>query len=509
MHDKDATPIEAIDFETLQQPVQQREESSPFLNNKSALWLVFIFLLLCGLIVFMFLPNYVAEKQSLESNDVVTPNTIDTLPIEAPAQEILQEPIIVLSPEEISAFKLQAEELLLQVIEKQKLLESKAVNQWAEQEFSLALILGSDGDEYFRKQDYPQAITSYRDAVTALTALEELIAPTLATQLQKGELALIQSEKDTAIFHFELAKSIEPDNKQALNGLLRANTINELYALLEQGGKLEAANKFSEAQDIYKQATQLDPLSTEAKSALNRVTNRIAEIEFSHLINKGYASLKIRQYGDARNAFAAAQKLFPNSKKPKQGITSVNQAMHKEKLSALMAEAQHFENSEDWGNAVESYQQILALSPNLSSAQQGLKNTQQRQDILIKLNRHINNKLRLSTDKVAMEAKQLISTIATLDNPGKNIQQGANTLEDLILLAKQPVSITIQSDNLTDIVIFKVGKFGTFEQKKLDLKIGKYTVVGSRQGYRDVRKNFTVTTNMSNKVILVRCDEPI
>ncbi len=509
MHDKDATPIEAIDFETLQQPVKQGKESTRFLNNKSVLWLIFIFLLVCGLIVFIFLPSYVEEKQSQEPVVDVIPHTMEPLANEEPVLEVLPEPIIKFSPEELSAFKLEAEELLLQVIEKQKILENKAVKQWAEQEFNMALTLGSEGDEHFRKQDYPQAIASYKDAVMVLTELEELIAPTLAAQLQKGELALAQLEKDIAITHFELAKSIEPDNKQAINGLLRAKTINELYALLEQGGSLEATNKFVDAQSIYTKATQLDPLSLEAKSALDRVTNRITEIEFNRLISQGYASLERRQYGDARNAFTSAQKLLPSSNKSKQGLASVSQAIHKEKLSALTAEAKHFENIEDWRNAAESYQQILTLSPNSSTAQNGLKNTRQRLDILTKLNEHINNKLRLSTNEVAIEAKQLLSEIATLNNPGSKIQQGANTLEDLIQVAKLPVSITIQSDNLTDIVVFKVGKFGKFEQQKLDLKIGKYTIVGSRQGYRDVRKTFTVTANMSDKIILIRCDEPI
>lgn len=513
MQDKEATPIEAIDFETLQQPVQQSKQSTPLLNTKAIVWLAFIFLLFCGLIVFGFLPNYVAEKRNLETDVTAQPKLDESIPVEeiseAIEEELIQEPLIKLSPEEMSALKLKAEELLLQLIEKQKLLESKAVLKWAKQEFNIALTLGSSGDEHFRKQDYQQAIASYEDAVMVLTDLEGLIVPTLADRLQKGELALTQVEKDTAIIHFELAKSIDKDNQQAINGLIRAETIEELYALLKQGGTLEASNRFMDAQSVYQKATDLDPLSSEAKSALNRVTKRITENEFNRLINKGYTALQLSQYGDARVAFAAAQKLLPNSNKPKQGIASINQIIHKEKLAALMAEAEHFEAAEDWGNAAESYQQILMLSPNLSSAQQGLENNRQRVNILSKLNDHISNKLRLSSEQVAKEANELLNEISSVQNPGTKIKQDAITLENLLQLAKKPVSITLQSDNLTDIVIFKVGKFGKFNQHKLDLKIGKYTIVGSRPGFRDIRKTFTVSTDMTEKTILVSCDEPI
>ncbi len=510
MHDKDATPIEAIDFESLQQPAKPSKESTPLLNSKAILWLAFIFLLFCGLIVFAFLPKYVAEKRN--QDNIAKPVQIEVAPKQEIAEiieEPTQEPLVKLSPEEISALKLEAEELLLQLIEKQKLLENKAVEKWAEQEFNIALALGSSGDEYFRKQDYQQAIASYKEAVMALSAIEEQIAPTLAGNLQKGELALTQAEKNTAIIHFELSKSIEPENQQAINGLIRAETIEELYILLEQGGTLEASNRFVDAKGTYLKAVALDPLSNEAKSALDRVNNRLTQNEFNRLINQGYAALKIQQFGDAKTAFQAANKLSPNSNESKQGLASVQQAIHKEKLSALMTEAEHFEEAEDWDNAAVSYQQILTLSPNSLPAQEGLQRNRQRADILTRLDDHIKNKLRLSSEQVAKEASLLLSEITAIDKPGKEIQQAAISLESLLQLVKQPISITLQSDNLTDIVIFKVGKFGKFEQHQLELKIGKYTIVGSRPGFRDVRKTLIVTTDMPEKTISVRCDEPI
>ena len=152
---------------------------------------------------------------------------------------------------------------------------------------------------------------------------------------------------------------------------------------------------------------------------------------------------------------------------------------------------------------------MLTLSSNLPTAQQGLERSRQREVILTRLDEHINNKLRLGSGQVANEAKQLLEEISSINNPGSKIEQGAITLNELILLAKQPISITLQSDNQTDIVIFKIGKFGKFEQRKIELKIGKYTIVGSRTGFRDVRKVLSVTSDMSSKTISVHCDEPI
>ena len=169
MHDKDAIPIEAIDYELLQQPAEQKPNRR--VNNKFIIWFAFSFLILCALLVFVLLPSYVDKKQKVSHTE--QPMQIETHPAaELNDPKTLTEPVIVsaepLSTEERNALKQQAEELLLQIIEKQKLLESKAVKKWSSEEFKIALALGSSGDEYFRKQQYRQAITSYEEAIIVL-----------------------------------------------------------------------------------------------------------------------------------------------------------------------------------------------------------------------------------------------------------------------------------------------------------------------------------------------------
>lgn len=515
MHDQDATPIEAIDFETLQNPVDQNKGPKKSVNHKAIAWFSFISLLICASSVFLFLPKCVAEKRNTDN----TPkqNEIELSPATEPPQTIKEEPVVVteqqpvteISPEKLSQLKQQAEELLLLLIEKQKLLETKAVKKWASEKFMTAITLGTSGDEHFRKQEYPHAITAYKDALKILTTLEQQIAPTLANHLQQGELALTQAEKNTAIQHFELAQAIDPVNTQAKNGLQRAETIVALYKLLDKGGKFEAKSRFADAQQTYQKATELDPLSAEAKMALSRVSNRLEQIEFARLMNQGHAALKTRQYGDARAAFMAAQKLAPNSDKPKQGIRTLERAIRDEKISVLTVEAQHFENNQNWSNAVKSYQQILTVTPDSSSAKQALARNLQREVMLAKVDDHIKNKLRLGSEKVANEAQILVKEIALMDNPGSKIIQQTEILKDLLRIAKQPIAITLRSDNQTDITIFKVAKLGRFEQRNIELKTGKYTIVGSRSGFRDVRKVITVTADMQDKAVQVICNEPI
>ena len=58
-------------------------------------------------------------------------------------------------------------------------------------------------------------------------------------------------------------------------------------------------------------------------------------------------------------------------------------------------------------------------------------------------------------------------------------------------------------------MMYKVGRLGRLETHDLHLRPGPYTVVGTRDGYRDVRLNVTVHPGATPPVVLVVCKEEI
>jgi hypothetical protein len=59
------------------------------------------------------------------------------------------------------------------------------------------------------------------------------------------------------------------------------------------------------------------------------------------------------------------------------------------------------------------------------------------------------------------------------------------------------------------LAITSIGSFGTFSKRDIELKPGKYIVIGTRNGYRDVRREVTVAPGQENLTISVSCSEPI
>jgi len=82
-------------------------------------------------------------------------------------------------------------------------------------------------------------------------------------------------------------------------------------------------------------------------------------------------------------------------------------------------------------------------------------------------------------------------------------------LRELVTLASTPIAVQLKSDQLTQVTLYRVGTLGAFAAKEVELRPGTYTVIGSRDGYRDVRRTFTVRPGGNLAPIDVVCVEPI
>ena len=94
----------------------------------------------------------------------------------------------------------------------------------------------------------------------------------------------------------------------------------------------------------------------------------------------------------------------------------------------------------------------------------------------------------------------------------KSILEGLSQIEQLgqlIELASKPIPVRLESDQITSVTLYRVGSLGVFASKELELRPGTYTVIGSRDGYRDVRQTFTVRPGRNLPPISVVCVEPI
>ena len=77
----------------------------------------------------------------------------------------------------------------------------------------------------------------------------------------------------------------------------------------------------------------------------------------------------------------------------------------------------------------------------------------------------------------------------------------------LLRRATVPVPLVLISDSQTRVVVHHVGVLGTFDRHVLNLRPGRYTITGSQDGCRDVRKEILLGSDAAP--VEVRCEERI
>ena len=82
-------------------------------------------------------------------------------------------------------------------------------------------------------------------------------------------------------------------------------------------------------------------------------------------------------------------------------------------------------------------------------------------------------------------------------------------LKSLVRAARQPLPVKLRSDGETEVLIYHVGRLGRFVDRQEELRPGTYTAVGSRPGYRDVRRVFTLRPGTPAPVVDIRCEETV
>ena len=107
------------------------------------------------------------------------------------------------------------------------------------------------------------------------------------------------------------------------------------------------------------------------------------------------------------------------------------------------------------------------------------------------------------------DARALIETAGAVKDKGPRLTGQVERLRELVELASKPIPVRIESDQLTTVTLYRVGALGAFAAKDLELRPGTYTVIGSRDGYRDVRQTFTVRPGRNLPPINIVCVEPI
>jgi hypothetical protein len=190
-------------------------------------------------------------------------------------------------------------------------------------------------------------------------------------------------------------------------------------------------------------------------------------------------------------------------------LAQVDAAGEKRNLDEVQAEILLLESAEKWGEALLRYDALLARDQTLGFARAGRARVVPRAQLARRLEALLGNPTRLSAPEVRREATRLLAEAGNVQGDAPVLRAQADELRSALQLYEQPVLAVLQSDGATLVSVQRVGNFGAFTRRELQLRPGRYVAIGSRPGFRDVRREFTITPGAGGMIIEVRCTEAI
>jgi hypothetical protein len=415
----------------------------------------------------------------------------------------------IADPAKIAAEKEQADRTLAEFMKLKQNLEAKGASQWGKETYREMMQFADEADRLLLEDDYRAAAENYAAAAARAQVLIGRIEPVLKQVLAEGQAALDQLNGDLARQKFSIALMIDPANRLAQQSLQRAQKIEDVRQLLESGKRHEEAGKIAFAHADYREALRLDPDSKEARQALTRTQDQISEAEFQRLMSEGLTALHRNAYQDARAKLLKAQSFRPESQEAKDALAQVDQAIRLARIETYRQKAADAEQAENWQQALDAYLQALEIDANIQFAARGKTRAQDRIRIARRIDFFLQQPAVLESDRQLENAIALIAEIDEIKPKGPQLKDRFEKLVRIVDAAQTRVKIIIESDTFTDVAVYKVGKLGRFESRELSLRPGTYTVVGTRDGYQDIRKKITVRAEQSLVRIRIKCEVKI
>ena len=388
-----------------------------------------------------------------------------------------------------------------------QLIEQLNVNAWGAEELDGIKDRASAGDQMFMEGHYQESVDEYAGAVRDLAALADKGRELFRSAIEDGRAALAALDHQRAVQAFELALAVKPNSREATAGRDRASALPEIHELLRQSKRAILRGEYAAADGYLAEVRALDPATPGLAERAAEVADARATERRRAKLSEGFGALERGQHDQAIDAFNGVLKDDPTDPDGLAGLQQARQAQLLAEIDRLREHAEQQESEDEWTAALATYDTVLGIDPSLRFARDGKARIAARVALIESMQRFIDDPGLLSDDNEYGRAGDVLAEANGIAAPGPLFEAQLDDLRAIVDRSSVPVPLIIDSDNETEIMILKVGAIGKFLRHELKLRPGRYTILGSREGYRDVRDEFVLEADSGP--VDIRCTEPI
>lgn len=388
-------------------------------------------------------------------------------------------------------------------------LESQAAGVWGGESYGAAKSMGELALAASSARDLSLAIDRLGLAMQRLARVANERPATLAKLLETASTAIDDGRLEIARQSLERALLIDPEHTPAIRGLARIVALGPLLPALVEAETAQLAYDNLRALTLYEQVLRADAENVRAREGAARARRALSSDRYAAAIGESLAALRSGRSEAAREALARARGLRADGPEIAALQSVLTAAGERSDLDEERNRILDLEQAENWADALKSYEALLAKDRSLEFARAGRNRVVPRAELGRRVDALISTPVRLSAPEVRREAERLLAEAARVKEDAPVLRSQVEQLTAALQIYDKPIRTIFESDGQTRIVVQRIGIFGTFTRKELQLKPGRYVVVGTREGFRDVRREINVTPSGSQLIIDVRCTEVI
>lgn len=361
----------------------------------------------------------------------------------------------------------------------------------------------------FTDDRFAVAAEMWQSAAAALDNAEADLNERIREAMAAGVEALSAGNRQQALDAFNQLRELQPDHPQLEQLLQRAETIEQVKALLSSAARHEEQGDLELARIDYRRALDIDSLSLDARSGIARTTAAITNTLFTTTIEEGRKYFDQEDFAAAVQSFEQALTLKPGDSTATNLLRRARDAFEARELRRLTTAATAAEAGREWQQALDLYNQALAVNSGYVAAAEGVERVskiiaeQERFADLVQRSASLANRSDYDQAIILLRQAGLIRPDDT------TIPEQITALQRKLIEQEKPVSVTFISDGQSSIHVYRVGVLGQIERRTIDLRPGEYTVVASRTGYRSVRRTLTIEAGSEPVSLTIQCTDRI
>ena len=414
---------------------------------------------------------------------------------------------------ELSDFRRQSQDILAQTLAAKKQLLEQNVAQWGALAFDASMETITQGDELYNQGRYAQALDAYQSALASMGSLlsrgQEILSNAKITSIEAIEQASGNDDILRAKQASALANAIAPEDPEVSIIMTRVASLESLTLALTAAEERTKVGDFDQAMELLEQALALDHRHLRTAKLLQETREKLLQQRFQQQMSLAVGAIDKGDFDCAENLLEQASNLAVDAQAVSQlrGLLQAQRAQRR--IDTILNLAIQFEQEEDWSAAVASYDDILSTDPNLSNIAIMRLKAAARATLDKSIDAIIQDPLSLASEDKFSSAQATLLDIDKINSPGPILLAQRQQLSEILAQIKVPVPVTFQSDQQTNVTLFRVSRLGRFQNTTVSLRPGRYTVAGERPGFRDVRIDFTILPATESRLIVVECTEEI